>query len=107
MADEIWRVARAQATARGEDTLTADDFDEVMRRYMNAGNKPKSRRQGQREKVTRADPLQLTNQIAGETPAEPAPVGLAVPEDGDVAAPEPRSWPLAAPFGTTRPAEEA
>lgn len=107
MADEIWRVARAQATARGEDTPTADDLDEVMRRYMNAGNKPKSRRQGQREKVTRADPLQLTNQIAGETPAEPAAVGLAVPEDGDVAAPEPRSWPLAAPFGTTRPAEEA
>lgn len=109
MADEVWRVARAQAAARGDAEPTGDDLSEVIRRFMNTGNKPQTRRERKRAIATRADPLAITNQVSAGVLEPPTGGSHRVDEAGE-SAPEPvgatPSWPVAAPFGLTRSPDE-
>ncbi|MBN9208011.1 MAG: transposase family protein [Microbacterium ginsengisoli] len=110
MADEVWRVARAQAAARGDAEPTGDDLSEVIRRFMNTGNKPPSKRERQRVIAGRADPLAITNQIPAGA-LKPAQTGgshsadEASESNPESVAARP-SWPVAAPFGFTRAPDE-
>lgn len=110
MADEVWRVARAQAAARGETEPSTDDLNEVMRRFMYKGNALPTKRQKKRAISARTDPLAITNQLPHIAPA--APPGGALSASGDIAAEDADAvvakptWPVAAPFGMTRSPEE-
>ena len=112
MADEIWRIARAQAAARGKNEPSTDDLNEVMRRFMNTGNKPLTRREKKRAIANRADPLAITNRIAadradGERPTTaPEDDAAAVTVVEDAPATSQPTWPVAAPFGLTRSPDE-
>lgn len=110
MADEVWRVARAQAAARGENEPTPDDLNEVMRRFMYRGNALPTSRQKKRAISARADPLAITNQLPHIAPAAPLANTPVVTEDvggkaADAIAAKP-AWPVAPPFGMTRPPDE-
>ncbi|WP_454129208.1 hypothetical protein [Microbacterium aurum] len=109
MADEVWRVARAQAAARGDNEPSSDDLSEVIRRFMNTGNKPHTKRERKRAIASRADPFAITNQIPAGT-LEPPKTAESAGEAAGESAPEPSgakpSWPVAAPFGFTRSADE-
>lgn len=111
MADEVWRVARAQAAARGESEPSTDDLNEVMRRFMYKGNAMPTRRQKKRAVSARMDPLAITNQLPHIALA--APPGGELSAAGDVGDKETDSvaakpaWPVAAPFGMTRSPDEA
>lgn len=108
MADEVWRVARAQAAARGGDQPGYEDLNEVMRRFMNTGNAPQTKRAQQRRKAVAADPLSLTNLVANDPlpPATTGPADDVVDSDSVAGAAGAPSWPIAAPFGTTRSPDE-
>ncbi len=69
MADEIWRIARAQAAARGEEAPTNDDLNEVLRRFMSTGNKSLTSRERKRAKSNMTDPLGITNQAGDALPS--------------------------------------
>ncbi|KQR99119.1 hypothetical protein ASF93_12715 [Microbacterium sp. Leaf347] len=111
MADEVWRVARAQAAARGDNEPSTDDLNEVMRRFMYKGNALPTARQKKRAVSARTDPLAITNQLPHIAPT--APPGAEHSATGDlgdkelhVVAAKP-AWPVAAPFGMTRSPDEA
>lgn len=111
MADEVWRVARAQAAARGESEPSTDDLNEVMRRFMYKGNALPTKRQKKRAISARTDPLAITNQLPHFVPAAPPGGALSATGDvgdknADVVAAKP-AWPVAAPFGMTRSPDEA
>ncbi|HAN24926.1 MAG TPA: hypothetical protein DCP95_10200, partial [Microbacterium ginsengisoli] len=101
---------RAQAAARGDAEPTGDDLSEVIRRFMNTGNKPPSKRERQRVIAGRADPLAITNQIPAGA-LKPAQTGgshsadEASESNPESVAARP-SWPVAAPFGFTRAPDE-
>lgn len=107
MAEEVWRIARAQAVARGDDQPDHDDLNDVMRRFMHTGNRLQTARERKRALSNHADLLGITNQIADATasgddhpPATPptAEAPYAVP-----AAAKP--WPVGPSLGYTRPPE--
>lgn len=105
MADEIWRIARAQAAARGDEMPTQEDLNEVLRTFMSTGNKPPTARENRRAKKNNRDPLGITNQLAPQTPppddtiAGDEPIEHQPPTDGKP------TWPVAPPFGLTRQME--
>ncbi|WP_167487244.1 DDE-type integrase/transposase/recombinase [Microbacterium laevaniformans] len=111
MADEVWRIARAQAAARGESEPSTDDLNEVMRRFMYKGNAMPTKRQKKRSVSAQMDPLAITNQLAHIAPAaapggELSAAGDVGDKEPDVVAAKP-AWPVAAPFGMTRSPDEA
>ncbi|GGD88295.1 DDE-type integrase/transposase/recombinase [Microbacterium murale] len=108
MANEVWRVARAQAATRGEEP-SQDDLNEVMRRFMNTGNKPLTAREKKREKSNASDLLGITNQIA-KTNFQEATAEAATSADSGIAPTTVHDdkkpiWPVAPPFGFTRQTE--
>ncbi|AZS46028.1 MAG TPA: DDE-type integrase/transposase/recombinase [Microbacterium sp.] len=106
MADEIWRIARAQAAARGEEAPTNDDLNEVLRRFMSTGNKSLTSRERKRAKSNMTDPLGITNQLATLSPAPTDSEREIAPTSSDDSTEEAASsWPVAPPFGLTRQAE--
>ena len=106
MADEIWRIARAQAAARGEEAPTNDDLNEVLRRFMSTGNKSLTSRERKRAKSNMTDPLGITNQLATLSPASTDSEREIAPNSSDDSTEEAASsWPVAPPFGLTRQAE--
>ena len=105
MADEVWRIARAEAAARGENEPSSQHLNEVMRRFMHSGNRPLSKRVRQRANAVQADPLALTNQVPhAEPPARELPQ-LDV-ESSEQPADPVREWPDNGSFGFTRSGEE-
>lgn len=111
MADEVWRVARAQAAARGDAAPTGDDLNEVIRRFMNSGNRPQSKREKKRAMASRTDPLAITNQIPAAELESPKTGGAHNADEADESKPDPSGarprWPVAEPFGLTRSPNEA
>ncbi|QOD10506.1 hypothetical protein [Rathayibacter toxicus] len=63
MADEVWRIARAQAAARGENEPSTDDLNELMRRVIYRGNAVLTKRQKKRAISAQRDPLAITNPL--------------------------------------------
>lgn len=109
MADEVWRIARAQAAARGENEPSTDDLNEVMRRFMYKGNTVQTKRQKKRAISARTDPLAITNQIPHVEPATwstPEPPVSDSHRSGERDPGVRPAWPVAAPFGMTRSPEE-
>lgn len=106
MADEVWRVARAQAIARGANEPSVQDLNEVMRRFMNSGNVPAAtKRERLRKRTVQEDRLALTNQILRNEPPEGEPQqGLGAAAER-VESPV-REWPDNGSFGFTRSGEE-
>lgn len=101
MADEVWRVARAIARARGDQEPTRVDLADTMWRFMVTGNRATTSRQRKREITSHLDPLAPSNQIgsARDATSEPEPQN---PTHGGA----PRAWPIAEPFGSTREDED-
>lgn len=111
MVDEVWRVARAQAAARGDNEPSTDDLNEVMRRFMYKGNALPTARQKKRAVSARTDPLAITNQLPHIAPtappgAEHSATGNLGDKELHAVAAKP-AWPVAAPFGMTRSPDEA
>lgn len=115
MIDEIWRVARAQAAAQGDDAPGRADFERALQRFMGSGNQPMTSRERKRDQANGADLLGVTNQLRAleATPdpgdrSTPAPLknqSASVSEQSaSVSEGEPgrAGWPVAPPFGTTR-----
>lgn len=107
MAEEVWRIARAQAIARGDDEPDYDDLNDVMRRFMHTGNRLQTARERKRSLSNRADLLGITNQIADTTAEDsnhtprPDKAGPAAPEAAVAAKP----WPVGPSLGYTRSSE--
>lgn len=107
MAEEVWRIARAQAIARGDDEPDYDDLNDVMRRFMHTGNRLQTARERKRALSNRADLLGITNQIADNTADDSNHASR--PDEAGSPAPEPlvaaKPWPVGPPLGYTRPPE--
>lgn len=95
MHDEVWRIARAQAAARGQDEASHADLAEVMRRFMSDGNAPLTERQRKRVKATHQDPMGVTRQLESKAAAAPR-------ADDDPPPRQPKEWPDAGTLGFTR-----
>lgn len=104
MADEVWRIARAHAAARGEQEPTNADLNDAIRRFGSLGNRIPTSRERKRAIKNVTDPLGITGQLphaslapqATETSSADDHRGKAVDDYADL---EQR---LAPPFGRTR-----
>lgn len=104
MADELWRIARAHAAARGEEEPTTVDLNDAIRRFGSVGNRVPTARERKRAIKNVTDPLGITNQLPHASLA-PQETGADSTHDhrgktvDDYADLEQR---LAPPFGRTR-----